>query len=336
MHSFRPTFGGVCRLLGAIALGSLATTAVAASDYPSKPITLITPYSAGGDSDIAARNFAAVAQKYLGQTVVVMNKPGASGVIGSEIGRTAPADGYTLLLSRPGSQAILPAISPTKTKYGWDAFTSIGLLELTPYGCYVNSKSDIKSFQDLQNQLRIRGPQMNYATSGALTTNAMGPRVLFNVLKLGDRGPTAIPYKGTGEAITAVLGSQVDFTCSSLGPAYGLIKEGNLRTLFVTTPERLTELPNVPTATELGLGDMGQILGWSGLSGPPNMPKEIVDKIWAAMEKTAKDPQWTKAVQNSGSVPYMRGPQEAHAFTEKQFQVYRALGESLDIIDKVQ
>src|SRR5690606_20991736 len=97
-----PTFGGACRLLGAIALGSLAGTAIAASDYPNKPITLITPYSAGGDSDIAARNFAAVAQKYLGQTIVVMNKPGASGVIGSEIGRTAPPDGYTLLLSRPG------------------------------------------------------------------------------------------------------------------------------------------------------------------------------------------------------------------------------------------
>jgi tripartite-type tricarboxylate transporter receptor subunit TctC len=322
--------------LTAITLGGLCAPAVAAGNYPDHPITLITPYSAGGDSDIAARNFGAVAQKYLGQPVVVMNKPGASGVIGSDIGRTSPPDGYTLVLSRPGSQAILPAISPTKTKYHWNDFTVIGLLELTPYGCFVKGKSKYHSFDDLQKALKDHGKQMNYATSGALTTNAMGPRVLFNVLKLGQNTPTAIPYKGTGETITALMGDQVDFTCSSLGPAYGLVKEGSLRALFVTTPERLKNLPDVPTAKELGLGDMGQILGWSGLSGPPGMPKEVVQKLWEVMQQTAKDPQWSTAVENSGSVPHMRGPDEAQAFTQKQYQVYRDLGESLDIIDKVQ
>src|SRR5690606_8316028 len=114
-------------LLSALAAASCmaAGVSVAKDAYPSHAITLITPYSTGGDSDLAARNFSAVAQKYFGQPVVVVNKPGASGVIGSEQGRASAPDGYTLLLSRPGSQAILPAISPTKTKYKWDDFTPI-------------------------------------------------------------------------------------------------------------------------------------------------------------------------------------------------------------------
>ncbi len=326
---------------GTLALSAVAAACMAAgpawakSDYPSRPITLITPYSTGGDSDLAARNFSAVAQKYFGQPVVVVNKPGASGVIGSEQGRTAAPDGYTLLLSRPGSQAILPAIAPSKTKYKWDDFTSIGLLELNPYGCYVKGDSPYKTYKDLEKALRSKGGSMNYGTAGALTTNDMGPQVLFSELKLSGKRPTQIPYKGTGEATSALLAGQVDFSCSSIGPAYGLIKAGNLRALFVTTPERLKTLPDVPTAKELGLEKMNQITGWSGISGPPGMPDEIVQKIWKVMEQTGKDATWIRATENAGSVPYMKGPAEAKKFNKEQFEVYHELGKSLGIIDKL-
>lgn len=313
----------------------LAAGASAAKDtYPSHAITLITPYSTGGDSDMAARNFSAVAQKYFGQPVVVVNKPGASGVIGSELGRTAAPDGYTLLLSRPGSQAILPAISPTKTKYKWNDFTPIGLLELNPYGCYVKGDSAYKTFKDLETALREKGDSLNFGTAGALTTNDMGPRLLFATLKLGNKVPTQIPYKGTGEATSALLAGQIDFSCSSIGPAHGLIKAGNLRALFVTTPERLKSLPDVPTAKELGLGKMEQITGWSGISGPPGMPAELVEKIWKVMEETGKDAKWIGATENAGSIPYMKSPAEAKKFTQNQYEVYHELGKSLDIIDK--
>lgn len=315
--------------------GMLLSPAWAQSDYPSHPITLITPYSTGGDSDLAARAFSAVAQKYFGQPVVVVNKPGASGIIGSDLGRQAEPDGYTLLLSRPGSQAILPAIAPARTKYKWDDFTPIGLLELNPYGCYVKGDSDYKSYADLEKAIRSKGPSMNYGTTGALTTNAMGPQVLFSELDINGKLPTQIPYKGTGEATTALLAGQVDFSCSSIGPAYGLLKAGSLRALFVTTPERLKDLPDVPTAKELGLGKMEQITGWSGISGPPNMPTEIVEKIWQIMAQTGKDQTWISATENAGSVPYMKGPDEAAKFTKNQFELYRELGQSLGIIDKI-
>lgn len=313
----------------------LAGTAWAQSDYPSRPITLITPYSTGGDSDMAARNFSAVAQKYFGQPVVVVNKPGASGVIGSEMGKQADPDGYTLLLSRPGSQAILPAIAPSRTSYEWDDFTPLGLLELNPYGCYVQKDSPYKTYADLEKAIRTEGASMNYGSTGALTTNAMGPQVLFSELKLDGKQPTQIPYKGTGEATTALLAGQVDFSCSGIAPAYGLLKAGNLRALFVTTPERLKDLPDVPTAKELGLDGMSQITGWSGISGPPGMSDEIVKKIWRVMEQTGQDATWINATENAGSVPYMKGPDEARDFTEGQFELYRKLGDTLGIIDKI-
>ena len=175
----------------AIAAGlSASTVALAQNAYPNRPITLISPYSTGSDADHAARGWAAAAQRVLGQTVVVLNKVGASGVIGSAQVVGAEPDGYTLLLARTGSQAILPAIQPTSTKYKWDDYTFIGTLELNPYGCVVNAKSPYKKFEDLATAIRTKGKALNYATAGSLTTNDMGPRQLFRLLKVTDQVPT--------------------------------------------------------------------------------------------------------------------------------------------------
>src|SRR5690606_22592062 len=190
-------------LLGAVLLGAGLGTAQAA--YPDRTITLISPFSAGGDADLAARSFAAAAAKVLGQPVVVLNKTGASGVIGSAQAIAAPPDGYTLLLARTGSQAIMPAIMPGTTKYKWDDYTFIGTLELNPYGCVVNAKSPYRTFGDLVQEIKSRGKSLNYGTAGVLTTNDMGPRQLFRLLKLTDQTPTQIPYKGTGETVTSLL-----------------------------------------------------------------------------------------------------------------------------------
>lgn len=250
------------------------------------------------------------------------------------MGRRAKPDGYTLLLSRTGSQAILPAIAPTRTGYAWSDFTPIALLELNPFGCYVKGDSDLKTFADLEKKLRADGKSMNYGSAGSMTTLNLGPRLLFDVLDLKEI-PTEIAYKGTGEAITAILGGQVDFTCSSIGPAFGLLKNGDLRALLVTTPERLKTLPDVPTSTELGLKGMERITGWSGISGPPDMPKELVQKIWEAVQATGNDPAWLKLTETAGSVPYVKGPQEANDYIHDQYDVYHKLGTSLDIIDKL-
>lgn len=319
----------------AVALAALVGTAAhAQGSYPSKPITVIAPYSAGGDADLAARNFAAAAQRVLGQPVVVVNRTGASGIIGSAQVVAAPSDGYTLLLARTGSQAILPAIQPTATKYKWDDYSFIGMLELNPYGCMVNAKSPYRSFDDLVKAIGAKGKSMNFGTAGILTTNDMGPRELFRLLKLSpEQAPTQIPYKGTGEATQSLLANETDFSCGSMGSFLAHIKAGTLRALMVTTAERMAALPDVPTARELGYAGMERIVGWSAVFAPPRLPADVRDRLVAALRTIATDPAWLAGTAQTGSLPYVKSPEETRDFVQGQFQLYRTLGEQLGIID---
>lgn len=324
-------------LLGAvIAAGVLAASPAQAETqpYPNRPVMLIAPYSAGGDSDLAARNFAAAAQRALGVPVVVVNKPGASGVMGSAQVLATQPDGYTLLLARPGSQAILPAVMPKRTKYKWDEFTAIGLLELNPYGC-ITRAADYRSFEDFVAALKQKGKALNFGTAGVLTTNDMGPRQLFHTLKL-DRAnwPTQIPYKGTGEAVASLLAGDTQFACGSIGTFLPQIRAGVLRALMVTTPERLKEFPNVPTARELGYPDLERITGWSAIYGPPKLPREVTTRIAEVIKGLSKDAEWVKGTEQTGSIPYLKAPDATLEFARGQFDLYRSLGELLDIIDK--
>ncbi len=315
------------------AMAIASTSAAAQSAYPNRPITLIAPYSTGGDADVAARNFGIAASKVLGQTIVVVNKTGASGVIGSAQVVAAPPDGYTLLLARTGSQAILPAIMPTSTKYKWDDYTFIGTLELNPYGCVVNAKSPNKTFDDLATALRTKGKTLNFGTAGSLTTNDMGPRQLFKLLKLTDQVPTQIGYKGTGDAVMSLLGGETEFACGSLGSFMALIKAGRLRALFITNAERMAALPDVPTARELGYTEMEAIVGWSALYGPAKLPADVRDKLVAALKVVATDPAWIAATGQTGSLPYVLSPDETKEFALRQYTLYRTLGEMMNLID---
>jgi tripartite-type tricarboxylate transporter receptor subunit TctC len=326
--------GRAAAALAALSAALLAGPPAWAKDpYPSRPITVISPFSAGGDADIAARNFAGAAQRVLNQTVIVVNKTGASGIIGSAQALAAPPDGYTLLLARTGSQAIMPAIMPTTTKYKWNDFTFIGTVEINPYGCVVNAKTPYKTFAELVDAMRTKGKTMNYGTAGVLTTNDMGPRQLFKMLKLTEQTPTQIPYKGTGEATVSLLGGQTEFACGSLGTFLPQIKGGLLRALMVTTPARMESLPDVPTARELGYAEMENIVGWSAVYGPPNLPADVRDKLVETMKVIANDAAWRNATALTGSLPFVRSPDETKAFVEKQYLLYRSLGESLNIID---
>lgn len=324
------------RLLLGAALTGLAlanASAWAQSPYPNRTLTVISPFSAGGDADLAARNFAAAAQRALGQAVVVVNKTGASGVIGSAQVVAAAPDGYTLLLARTGSQAIMPAVQPTATKYKWDDYTFIGMLELNPYGCMVNAKSPYKTFDDLVKAIGSKGKSLNFGTAGVLTTNDMGPRELFRLLKLTDQAPTQIPYKGTGEATQSLLAGETDFSCGSMGSFLSHIKAGTLRALMVTTAERMATLPEVPTARELGFAGMERIVGWSAVLGPPRLPADVREKLAATLKTIAADPAWLAGTALTGSLPYVKSADETREYMQSQYQLYRTLGEQLGIID---
>lgn len=143
----------------------LVPLGASAQQYPARPLLIVAPFSAGGDSDLAGRNLAAVLPKYLGQNAIVLNKVGASGAIGSEHVKNASPDGYTLLLARVGSQATLPALKPD-LGYKWNDFTFLGILELNPYVCAVRAEAPYKTFAELVDNIRRNPGKLKYSTAG--------------------------------------------------------------------------------------------------------------------------------------------------------------------------
>lgn len=310
-----------------------APFAAVAQQYPVRPLLIVAPFSAGGDSDLAARNLAAVLPKYIGQNVVVINKVGASGAIGSEYVKNASPDGYALLLARVGSQATLPALKPDLS-YKWNDFTFLGILELNPYVCAVRAEAPYKTFGELVEGIRKNPGKLKYSTAGIGTIHEMGPQMLFDAQKLGKEAAIQIPYKGGGEAATALVGRHVDFGCSNIGTVLGFIKAGQLRALVTTTPERYKEIPDVPTAKEAGFPMLERIIGWSALYGPPRMDAKLV-RFWGdALQKVARDTQWVGATERIGSVPRIMSPADTAKFVKEQYDTYDRLGKSLGIVLK--
>lgn len=236
--------------------------------YPHKPISLVVPYATAGAADLAARLLSSAAAKHLGQPLIVVNRVGANGVIGSQFVLNAEKDGYTLLAARVGSQAVGPALDPT-LPYTWNSYSMLGMLEIDPYVCVVNSKSPVQSLQDLVTSLRKRPGELNFATSGTTDTSVVFPVKIFLNAGLRTDIATPIVYKGGGETLNAVLSGQVDFACSPLAPYAGAIKAGRLRGLVVSTRARVPEAPDTPTANEVGMPNLETLSGWTALYGPP-------------------------------------------------------------------
>ena len=324
--------GYAMRLLAGALILMVASTATSAQ-YPDKPILVVAPFTAGGDSDLAARNLTAMFPKYTGQNGVVLNKVGASGAIGSEYVKKAVADGYTLLLARVGSQATLPALKPDLA-YKWNEFTFLGLLELNPYVCVVRADSPYKTFGDLVEGIRKNTGKLKYSTAGVGTIHEMGPQMLFDILKLGKDAGIQIPYKGGGDATVALMSGEVDINCTNLGTALSFIKSGQLRALMTTTPERYKEIPNVPTAKEVGYPQLERIIGWSALYGPPGMDRKLVAYWGGVLQKVAQDPQWITATERIGSVPRILPPEETARFVKEQFETYDRLGKAIGLVLK--
>lgn len=309
---------------------AVAIPALVHAAYPEKPITLIIPFSAGGDADLAGRNLAQSAQAILKQPLVPVNRVGASGAIGSQVVRDAAPDGYTLLVARVGSNAVLPALKKD-TPYKWSDFTFLGLLELNPMVCVVHPESPHKTVADLGRAISAQPGKLNYSSSGMGTILHLGSQLLLQSFGAGPNGAVHVAYKGGGEAALAVVTKDVDFSCGNLTSAIGLIKGGKLRPIVVTTPERVTDIPDVPTAREAGVPALEAIVGWSALYGPPRMQPALVARWAEVLQQVARDPNWLRGEEKIGSIPRVLGPAETEKFVESQFRVYQELGQKLGI-----
>lgn len=308
---------------GAAALMCLPLTTVLsqADDYPSKPITLVAPYGPGGASDLHARIVAGAAPAYLKQAVLVINKTGAAGVVGSTFVAKGKKDGYTLLSARVGSQAGVPAMNP-KIPYKWDEFTFLGLTERNPFVLVVKKDSPYKSFKEFETALKS-GASMSYSSAGVGTLLHLASLVMADKMGVDGGKLTHVPYKGGGKARAALVGGHVDFLWQNLSGVIGAIQAGQAIPLAVTTGERFSAVPDVPTVKELGYPEMEAIIGWSGIFGPPGMDKAAADKWIATLESMKKDKAFNTLIKGLGSIPDIRSPEDTKAFVKSQYETFR-------------
>jgi tripartite-type tricarboxylate transporter receptor subunit TctC len=318
------------RFVPALLLMGLAIEIAVAQNYPNKPVTLVAPYGVGGDSDFSARNLAPIASKLLGQNVIVQNIAGASGTIGSQKVRTSPPDGYTLLVSRAGSQAIVPALE-SSTPYKWNDFTFISLLDFNPLVCVVKPDAPYKNMKELIAVIKANPTKLNYSTAGAGTTQHLAVEVLLRDVGLPSTAATMIPYKSAGLATTALLSGEVDFLCNNLTTITGQLKGNAMRPLVTSSSSRLKDFPNIPTAKEEGMGSLEKVMGWSGLYGPPGLTPEVVEKWQAILKEVAKNPTWVNGNDMVGALSAIRSQAETEAFAKEQYELYSKLGSELNL-----
>lgn len=308
----------------AIAVTSLTAVvssyAVQASDYPSRPITIVVPYGPGGASDLSARLVAGSAPAYLNQPVLAVNKTGAAGVVGSNFVKNAKADGYTLLSARVGSQMGVPAMNKT-IPYKWDDFTILGLIEVNPFVLVVSPQSGLKSFSDFEKKIK-NGEEMSYSSAGVGTLLHTGVAVMADAMNADFEKLIHVPFKGGGKAAAAVVSGQVDFSFQNLSAVSGKIEAGQLIPLVVTTPERQKIIENVPTAREVGYQNIEMVIGWSAIYGPPGLPDAVVTKWTDTLQKLKGDRGWNKMTKSLGNIVDIRSPADTKAYVEAQYKAY--------------
>lgn len=310
--------------LGLVCAGALAQT------YPTRPIQFVIPFGAGGDSDLSGRNVAQTAAKYLNNVPIVsVNRVGASGAIAANLVKNAVPDGYTLLVARIATHAILPALD-SKLPYKWNEFTMISMIELNPYVCFVRSDSPHKTAADLIGEIRRSPGKLNFSTAGVATSQNMAAQYLMTLAGLTKDHAVGIHYKSGGEVTTAVLGGEVNFACNNAPTVIPLAKAGRLRTLFVS-PVRIADLPGVPSAREAGYPDMEKIVGWTALMGPPGLSSAIVSRWTEVFARLAKDPDWIAGNARIGGVAAIRSPAATEQYVREQYELYDKLVTALGI-----
>lgn len=293
-----------------IAVATAGVSRAADGAFPAKPMRLIVPYPPGGVTDVAGRLAGDILSRKFGQPVVVENRPGANGMIGSQQVATAPPDGYTLLLNGLGGM-VLPMATVTGLPLDMSrAFTPIGQMAEFINVLIVRADSPVRSVDDLIAAARARNKDgLNYGSNGVgtsvhLTTAFFAQRTGTNLLH--------VPYKGSGEMLVDVVNGNLDFSFSNLPPVMGLVRKGAIRAIAVTSSYRSKQLPDVPTMAEQGVADF-DVTSWLGLYGPAGLPAGLVSKLSAALQEGMAQPPAVETLSAAGFEPR---PSGADAFAE--------------------
>jgi tripartite-type tricarboxylate transporter receptor subunit TctC len=291
-------------LAAALALGLSASAVSAQSDYPSRAITLIVPFAAGGPTDVIARIAGEHMSRTLGQQIVIENVLGAGGTTASTRAMRANPDGYTIIMGHMGTHAASVALYPNLAYKPDVDFAPIGMVAGTPVLILARKDFPPKDLKGFVPYVKANVDKLNMAHAGVGSVSFTTCLLLNHILSVK---PTSIPYNGTGPALTALIAGQVDYMCDQIVNVVQQITTGQIKAYAIGTPVRSPALPDVPTAKEAGLPEF-EAQAWNALFAPKDTPKPIVDMLSAALDKALDDDGTRKRLLELGSVlPDKRG-----------------------------
>ncbi|HWV81518.1 MAG TPA: tripartite tricarboxylate transporter substrate-binding protein [Hyphomicrobiaceae bacterium] len=307
----------ITRRTAIAAVAALGVTAMPAfAQYPTKPITAIVPFAAGGPTDVVTRLVTEHMSRTLGQQIIVENIGGAGGTIGMSRAAAAEPDGYTIAVGNMGTQSAAPALYPNLKYDPAKSFTQISIVNFTPQT--IVSKKDLppKDLKEMLAYLKANSEKMNYGHAGVGSISYVSGFV-FNS-QFGFK-PALVAYKGTGPALNDLVGGQIDYMVDQSLNVIPQITAGTIKAYAVAHPERIAALPNVPTTKELGVDFI--FSAWNAMVAPKGLPKDIQDKLVDALSKAMDDPAIIKRYEQLGSTAPKgadRGPAGLQKLVEKE------------------
>lgn len=293
-------------------------TATWAQDYPNRVVKLIVPYPPGGVVDISGRLLAEELGRQLGATVVVENKAGAGGTIGTEMVARAPADGYTVLFSGAATHAFAPWVYKQLRYDPVKDFVPVTQVTEGPLALCVNAASPLKTLDDFMKTLKSGGTTPTYASNGNGTYPHLSVELMSQVL---GAKPLHVPYPGGGQAVTALIAGEVQFTQNHIPVVQPHIKSGRLRVLATTGEARSSALPGVPTLKEAGLDIVAS--AWFGLFVPAGTPPAVVERLHQATVAATKSPALRERLAAQGDEVVVEGPARFQAFQAAELEKWK-------------